>query len=218
MNEGLVIALVQGLAVEDEQVQYEAAWALTNVVSGTQIHTVAAANVGATKAFIQRASTCSNALAEQCFWGLANIVGDSAILRDHAIECGIIPLLMKFVDQMSSLPISFSRTLAWITSNLSRHKDPQISLDTVQLLLPAIKHLLSNEDEIVRQDTCWALSYLTDCGDTQLHVIMKYPLLDEVRKLLKTGVNNMMAPAVVFSATLLVAMTRLPKSLSTLAF
>uniref|UniRef100_A0A7E4ZUJ3 Importin subunit alpha n=1 Tax=Panagrellus redivivus TaxID=6233 RepID=A0A7E4ZUJ3_PANRE len=196
VNEGLVVALVQGLSVEDDQVQYEAAWALTNVVSGTQAHTVAAANAGATKAFIQRASNSNDALAEQCFWGLANIVGDSAVLRDHAIECGIIPLMMSFVERVHGLSISFARTLAWIASNLSRHKDPQISLDLVSQVLPAIKYLLMCKDETVRQDTCWALSYLTDCGDAQLHLIMKYPLLDEVRALLQTGSNNMMAPAV----------------------
>ena len=74
VNEGLVVALVQALGYPDEKVQYEAAWALTNVVSGTTRHTQAAVDAGATVALINLArSTSNHALADQCFWAVANV-------------------------------------------------------------------------------------------------------------------------------------------------
>ncbi|KAK6035706.1 Armadillo/beta-catenin-like repeat protein [Cooperia oncophora] len=85
INCGLVNALVQALAVEDDKVRFEAAWALTNIVSGTSEQTVAAVEAGATLPLVKLTQSTNPALAEQALWAVANIAGDSAQLRDYVI-------------------------------------------------------------------------------------------------------------------------------------
>lgn len=196
VNEGLVVALVQALGYPDEKVQYEAAWALTNVVSGTTRHTQAAVDAGATVALINLArSTSNHALADQCFWAVANIMGDCAIFRDHAIDCNVIPVLREFTDNVQSLKVTLARTLAWVCSNICRHKEPQINHDQMRTVLPAIGNLLTYDDQEVRQDACWALSYLTDNDDAALEIVLSANLLTQVKNLISSNVDKMVAPA-----------------------
>uniref|UniRef100_A0A914YT35 Importin subunit alpha n=1 Tax=Panagrolaimus superbus TaxID=310955 RepID=A0A914YT35_9BILA len=197
VQEGLVQALVQGLNVDDTKVQYESAWALTNVVSGESHHTQAAVNCGATQGLIKTAYIEDDALAEQCFWGVANIIGDCAQLRDHAIECGFLDVFTHYVTKkLSTIKISFVRTLAWVCTNLCRHKQPQISIKHVALILPFIKKFLEFNDPATQQDSCWALSYLSDSNDENLDLIAKADILPVVRNLLGSKIPEMLGPAV----------------------
>lgn len=66
--------------------RFEAAWALTNVVSGTSEQTVAAVEAGATLPLIELTQSPNPGLAEQALWAVANIAGDSAQLRDYVIR------------------------------------------------------------------------------------------------------------------------------------
>jgi hypothetical protein len=197
IQEGLLQALVQGLTVDDTKVQYEASWALTNVVSGDSRHTEAAVKCGATQAFFQAAHSKDDALVEQCFWGLANIIGDSAQLRDHAIDCGSLDLYCKFVDaKLGSVSVTFARTLAWTCTNFCRHKEPQLTVQQISTILPFIKKFLDHPDNTCKQDACWALSYLTDSNDDILDLVFKTKILPSVRPLLGSTVIEMIAPAI----------------------
>jgi hypothetical protein len=197
VQEGLVQALVQGLSVDDTKVQYECAWALTNVVSGDSDHTQIAVKCGATQAFIKAAYTADAALAEQCFWGLANIIGDCAELRDHAIECGFLDIFCNYVGtKLGEIKTSFVRTLAWVCTNLCRHKSPQLNEQQIIILLPLIKEFVQFNDNTTKQDACWALSYLSDSSDEILDLVFKTNILPSIRYLLGSTVPEMLAPAV----------------------
>lgn len=60
------------------------------------------------------------------------------------IQLGIIPPLVQFIQK--DIPITFLRNVTWVFVNLCRHKDPPLSLDIVQEILPALKNLLSYSD------------------------------------------------------------------------
>jgi hypothetical protein len=198
VREGLVQALVQGLAVNDSKVQYEAAWALTNIVSGESEHTQNAVNCGATQGFIKAAYCDDDPLAEQCFWGVANIIGDCAALRDHAIECGFMDLLCHYCTptKLAGLKVTFIRTLSWVCTNLCRHKQAQLSLQHVSILLPIIKMFIEFKDDSTKADACWALSYTTDTSDEILDLTIKSGILDSVREMLGINTPEMLGPAV----------------------
>ncbi|VDK56891.1 unnamed protein product [Anisakis simplex] len=196
ISSGLVIAFVQALSVPDEKIQFEAAWCITNIVSGTSEQTMAVVTHGAVTPLIQLCYSKNRALAEQAMWALANVIGDSAQLRDHAIECGAIAALETIIQKTDELSTDFIRTLAWTYSNMCRHKKPCLSVDYLRRLAPGIIKLLSQDDKVARQDACWALSYLTDGSDEQIKVASDANSLAHLIPLIKSGNDAEVAPAI----------------------
>ncbi|RCN49530.1 importin subunit alpha-2 family protein [Ancylostoma caninum] len=194
IKSGLVNALVEALKVEDDKVRFEAAWALTNVVSGTSEQTVAAVEAGATLPLIELTQSPNPGLAEQALWAVANIAGDSAQLRDYVIQCSGVEALMALVDRLDALDVSCARTLAWAFSNMCRHKNPHAPLPVLERLSKGLAKLIAHPDKQVRQDACWAVSYLTDGPDEQITLAKTSGVLPHVLKFLSDS-DAMVAPA-----------------------
>lgn len=66
--------------------RFEAAWGLTNIVSGNSDQTLAAVQAGATGPLVELTMSKNMQLAEQALWAVANIAGDCAQLRDIVIR------------------------------------------------------------------------------------------------------------------------------------
>lgn len=67
---GVTAKLLSFLDSDDHRLVYEAAWALTNIASGTSVHTRHLESLGAIPRFIALIGHASNDVAEQAVWAI----------------------------------------------------------------------------------------------------------------------------------------------------
>nr|UXY87329.1 importin alpha [Cryptomonas sp.] len=193
IDSGMLPIFTEFLKNSDEiQLQFEAAWILTNVASGTSEQTSKIVNCGAVPVFINLIEHEHENIKEQSVWALGNIAGDSCEYRDLVLQENILCPLLKQI--YLTCRVSFLRNATWTLSNLCRGK-PGPDIKYLDDILKGLAKLIFSEDTEILGDVCWALSYISDGSDERIQLIIQFGIIQRIVELLMHKDFHVQTPA-----------------------
>lgn len=181
ISAGIVPILVRALGdASSAELQFEAAWSLTNIASGNTSQTQAVVKSGALPEFIRLLrDSDSRELRDQAIWALGNVAGDSALFRDQVLaHGGLQPVLDAALPDFAEgawgggVFDEYRRNAAWALANLCRGK-PAPHFSFAAQALPALSRLILVEDVGIATDACWAVAYLSDGPEAYVSAVVE---------------------------------------------
>ena len=143
-----------------QQLQYEAAWIVTNLSSGPPQATQYVVQLGVTEKLAKMVRYAPNEEhADMAVWALGNIAGESRKLVQRILNTGFLDDLITAMPNIRDH--NHQGNAAWVLSNIMRNAPP-LSGEQYERLIPAAAHILRTttvSDALT--NTLWTFTYLT---------------------------------------------------------
>lgn len=189
---GALPLFVQFLQRHDSaELQFEAAWALTNIASTQRTRLVV--EHMAVPYLAQLLNSPNAETREQCAWCLGNVAGDGAELRDVVLASNSMSYLLANIAQPAN--IAMLRNCTWSLSNFCRGK-PSPPLATLMPALSLLGSLLlqcSDEDTTI--DATWAMSYISDGENERIQAVVEQGVVGRLVGMLYSQRHQVITPA-----------------------
>lgn len=191
IDSGVVPDFIKLLYLDRPDIQFEAAWALTNIASGNREQTRVVLQAGGVPVFVRLLTEGStDDVKDQAVWALGNIAGDTPECRDIVLREGALQPVLTLckVDKQN-----MQRNATWTLSNLCRGKPPP-PMEVIRPALPTLVALVHSQDANVLSDACWALSYFTE-GNQNIAAVVDSGVLRRIVELLGHPATLVQTPA-----------------------
>jgi len=144
IDNNLVPKLLALLTREDfPQLQFEAAWCITNIACGEHKYSQNLLDHGAIEALIKLLGSKSLEVVEQAVWALGNLAGDNVNIRNIIIARGAVEPISQLM--MATPPgTSFCRNVSWTLANLCRGRPVPPFYEIKLALIALAKVLIEN--------------------------------------------------------------------------
>lgn len=168
MPTGVVPRLIHFMRSDnDTNLEFECAWAISNIASLDSQYTKAVIKHGAIEGFLKLLKNGKNEnLIEMSIYGLGNVAGDSKEHQEILLKTDILEIISSRFD---SYNLESQRIGMWCISNLCRKPNGMYFKKIISQCLPIIcQTILEKKDEKIMGDSLWALSYISDYGDNEV--------------------------------------------------
>ncbi|RHZ14169.1 hypothetical protein DYB37_006420 [Aphanomyces astaci] len=190
--------------------QFEDAWGLTNMASGTSDQTRLVVECDAVPQLVRLVMSTNDKICDQVMWALGNIAGDSPVLRDFVLEAGgMLPLLHQVHSDEVSTSMLKNATRCWVTFVVARLvrasswcarpcrrcTDVQVQTLIDQGMLPRLLPLFHIRKENIGEEECWTVRTLSAGSMPHIQAIVDAHIVPPMVELLTTGQFNMQKEA-----------------------
>jgi importin subunit alpha-1 len=168
INTGIIPRLIELMSNNrNQELQFESAWALTNILSGIHDHVKIVIDAGIIPPLIQLLDSPNDDVQEQAVWAFGNILGDCIEYRDMVLDGGVLPKLLQLISRPDN-KLSFIRNTTWAISNCFRGK-PGRSFNEVQEAVPIIVTTIQLNDDDTISESCYTIGHM--CNDAPPEII-----------------------------------------------
>jgi len=178
--------------LDNTDLQFEAAWALTNIASTERTRVVV--EQGAVPYLVQLLQSPNADIREQCAWCLGNVAGDGHELRDLVLSYNAMPYLLANIAQPANA--SLLKNCVWALKNFCRGK-PQPQLSVLAPALPMLAQIMMtpNQEADALVDATWAFSYISDGEEERIQAVVSQGVVPVFVSMLTSTKPNMIVPA-----------------------